>query len=312
MRHSSDTSNFSTSLRGLLTTMAVGIFVSLSLVPSGRAAETPIDISVDLDNTLLYGIGANQYHPDDPDHLEYNGHYYRFTDGTREFLSALVAIPEVRVSIYTGGPADRTEAILKKIQLAGGRSAFESVFKMLSFDDLVKMPNQSSEARFKDKYKKDLHRVSGSDLSQSILVDDMADLIYPGQESHVLFLQRTFIYVDEQDHDQQTTHPYHPPDPESGALERNKLAWALGMINAGVARMRASPGAAGFSQWVDAHQKSTTEPVDIKSYDAQAPRINRELEAQRHFYEDGLALMKKIKPDLRFIPFTTSCQILFR
>lgn len=284
--------------------MTVIFFVSRQ--PVWARQQQPIDIVIDLDWTLIYEITAVQYRSGDPDYFEFEGKYYRLSDGVREFITVLLRLPGVRISFFSGGPEARNDFILRNTFLFDGRSLREVAFRALDLHDLIRMDEAPGDAKFSERFKKNLRLVAADlELDWSILIDDIEKFLVPGQEKNMLWLQRTLDYVEDRRtisranrHDK-----YSPPDERTRILERNKLAWALGMILTAYEHSRATG-------------VSFREAVNAIQFEQNGERIDREQIGQEWLYEFGLKKMRIINPKMRYLPMSkaampTACRQLF-
>ncbi len=113
---------------------------------------------------------------------------------------------------------------------AGSAGKFQP-FRVGGKDLLTSVAAQPG-ARFPERFKKDLLKlIPDIDLSNAVLIDDVANFLIAGQEGNLLWLQQTFDDVPKFERlNQYEKLEYVPPTRRAWALERNKLSWALGVI----------------------------------------------------------------------------------
>ena len=138
--------------------------------PRMPAQTQVLDIVFDLDWTLIgevkstAGIAASEI-------LAHEHEHYRLLPGARELMKSLLAEGRVRISFFSGGSRERNEAVLKQVMI-DGQSLYELAYKVLSREDLTDLSSEvPSDARFSERYKKDL-RLVNPDLTKVIMVDD--------------------------------------------------------------------------------------------------------------------------------------------
>jgi hypothetical protein len=225
-----------------------------------------IRLVLDLDWTLIAPVPDHHIQVD-PSHLiTAHGEVNRLVLNTGAFLQALSKIPGVEISFFGGGLQPRLEAITRAIKLPNGLTAYDLArmngglirpgTKARLFDneymtEVKDVPEgvdphnvqhmRAMHLRFTDFFKKNLSKIFGvdGDLSRTILIEDQKDFAAAGQEQNLLWLQNPYNYYEDYDHWKATRPPgpldaYDPPDLARWYLERNKLAWALGLIKTAV------------------------------------------------------------------------------
>ncbi|MCM2278552.1 MAG: HAD family hydrolase [Oligoflexia bacterium] len=262
------------------------------LVCSGAPARAaaPLDIVLDLDWTLVYEIfddrqltGATQ------DVFEISGRRYVFADGAGEFIQRLLALPGARVSFFSGGEEGRNRAVLERLRLPDGRTAMSIAHRVLSRDALVAVPGAAETAPFTDRFKKDLGRaLPEADLSRLIWLDDQKGFGLPEQQRNLLLLEPTYDYLAHYQRGREQVRQglklrYLPPSRELWALEREKLARALGLIEEAVARSEQSG-------------RPVVEVLRSLQFDGQGLRINPLGPEQRRFFTTGRERLRFPEP----------------
>jgi hypothetical protein len=249
-----------------------------------------IDIPMDMDWTLTYLLMADA----SDDFVRYRKERYRITDGLAEVVSVLTEIPGVRVSIVSGGLRERNEEVLRQIEMPDGSNLFERVFRILSSDELETVSNDTS-LKFSERKKKNYQRIAADlDPRWTIAVDDQRNIAFDDtQNRSTLWLQRTFNFFEDyraQSAELSSKVPYPPNSETAWALERYKLAWALGII-------------------LTAIDLTRSEGIDLQTamirltHDSAGALLNREHLSQLPFYLKGIQAMLKVNPRFMKIPF---------
>lgn len=202
----------------------------LSQIPSERML-----ISLDLDWTAYYPKNPrthlDQWPQDDVIHLDgaYTEIDYRMTDGLKAFVKLLYNL-QIPLMVQSGGERARNEDLLRATDTGSIGNLFERSFRILSAEDLA-----TEWVDGKLKLKKDLQLASGiyhvEDMGH---VDDRADYLMDDEQNlSTIFLGPTYTFIEDYDA-WASTGPFHlkydPPDREAWALERNKLAFVVGVI----------------------------------------------------------------------------------
>jgi hypothetical protein len=153
---------------------------------------------------------------------------FRWTDGLPEYFRVLhrLKIPFLYTS---GGDLIRNENVLREVDLNEHGQLFELSLRVLSKMDLV--PNAAGRpAKNLDSFSQ---IYSQTDMAH---VDDQDNyLLNSAQNRSLIHLGATYVFVDDYDSwilskGEQPLDKYDPPSKEDWALERNKLAFALGII----------------------------------------------------------------------------------
>jgi hypothetical protein len=186
-------------------------------------SHAPVDIVFDLDDTLIRWVRA---FPDEhlpPNAIAPDGgalkHSYRVLDGATELLQSLANRPNVRISFFSLGPRLRNEAVLKKVILPDGRSAWDIAHKVLSDHDATSHGE------------KDLTKIN-PDLSRVLIVDDKFDSTIGGQRKNVVRISPKVRYFYESAGQKWGDEDQSPGiTPEQFIKNRNKLAYAEGILS---------------------------------------------------------------------------------
>jgi hypothetical protein len=261
-------------------------FLPATVVHAANDADM-VDIVFDLDDTLIRWVRA---FPDE--HLPSNAiapdggalkHSYRVLDGATELLQSLANRPNVRISFFSLGPLPRNEAVLKKIILPNGKSAWDIAHKVLSDQDAT------------SNGEKDLTKIN-PDLSRVLIVDDKFNSTIVGQRKNVIRISPKVRYfyesVDqkwaEEDRSRGIT-------PEQFIQNRNKLAYAEGIL----------------SGMFDAVETKHISPLKAAtqiqySYDTHGKSVYREnLMSDLRLYRKGAADFHAVNPYYHFTTIHT-------
>ncbi len=121
---------------------------------------------------------------------------YVVNDGLRELVEYLLE-RGIKVSFFSGGDKVRNEALLKKIRLKNGKSLFEIANAIKSKNDLTAISGLSDQARFSEKFKKDLTKITGN-LENVILIEDNPNFyLNEEQKRNLLWLGKTYKHFDQ-------------------------------------------------------------------------------------------------------------------
>lgn len=160
---------------------AVLFFILFSL---GARADG-LHVVFDLDGTLI--SPASDATPDDDPRqfVEAAGERYRIQDFAPEVLAAL-RDAGYKISFFSGGEKTRNHAVVAHLQkLVMDRTGRALVpFKVLSRDDLTPVFGRPDSARFRERFRKDLQRIDFP--GDVVIVDDLPQMIMPGQERNVV------------------------------------------------------------------------------------------------------------------------------
>jgi hypothetical protein len=176
------------------------LFTSCALLNSKReiaSVDEGQHIIFDLDWTLIAEVPDRSQHPAS-ELVHHAGLSYRITPHTREVIESLMSYPSVKVYAFSGGDRERNEAVLKQIKLSNGKSLYEEFAYIFSKEDLLDLTDQvGTEARFADRYKKDLLKL-GFNLDHTILIDDnymfAKDEV---QRNNILWLGDTYKIIED-------------------------------------------------------------------------------------------------------------------
>ncbi len=197
----------------------------LTNVHGGPRPPALIDIVFDLDWTLFAKIPKDSPIRDRRWVYEVQGEAYRLSDGVIESLNRLRAHPHVRLSVYSGGPASRNDALLKKIILDAetGLTAFDVMYRRLSFTDLEKLaPASNPSLPFTDRFRKNLAPFFPR-LDRTVLVDDLYHFASHGQQGNLLWLGKTYAYFETYEDAQRALRSGSDPN----YIPPNRTAWKL-------------------------------------------------------------------------------------
>jgi hypothetical protein len=217
------------------------IFTLLSCQGPARAPAAEEDkwhIVFDLDWTLVSPLKEGEA-PNATQVLDVRGERYRLHDGVVDLLAKLKDHPNIEISFFSGGPRERNIALLSEIKLPGanGESALDIAYKVLSFDDLTDLSAQVPVgARFSERYKKDLRKVS-TDLKNIVMIEDNHWFaLGEEQAANVKWLGKTFLHF-ETTFDLQiglkelAGSAYLPSDYAAWGFHRNKMLVLTALFN---------------------------------------------------------------------------------
>ena len=107
-------------------------------------AKEPIHIVFDIDWTLVYPLEEKPNYTDSQV-IQIENKWYRFTDFSGETLEKLSQLPDVKISFFSGGLAERNRELLSKLILPSGKSAEQIAFKILNFNDLTEIDKNTKK-----------------------------------------------------------------------------------------------------------------------------------------------------------------------
>lgn len=165
--------------------------------------------------------------------IEVEGIHYYVSDGLEEFIEDILSHKEMKISFYSGGPESRNLALLSKIKLKNGKSLLDLAFKVLSRSDLVEIPDVPAGAKFADRYRKDLTKIS-LQLDELIMFDDTANFVIENsdnQSDHVFFIGKAFEYFETFADTRGKSGEYVPHSFEQWLLQRNRMFILNGVFN---------------------------------------------------------------------------------
>jgi hypothetical protein len=164
--------------------------LSLTLTSFAGGKGPVFDVVYDLDWTLFYPVDSVV----DSETISLPEGNFRLADGSAEALLRQHRAGH-RISIDSGGLKSRNEALaafaVEKVRAQGG-SDF-SFYKILNFEDLTPREGAPANAKFADRWIKDLRKVN-PDLRRVIHVDDTPKFTHPGQEVNFYWLEKTYNF----------------------------------------------------------------------------------------------------------------------
>ncbi len=189
------------------------------------------NIVFDLDWTLIYSTRDNKEGVADV--IFSPTESYKFADGAAEMTEALLRVPGVKISFFSGGPAERNEKILKNLILPSGRSAYDIAYQIRSYDDLERRPGIPESSHFTKRFRKNPKNIDANS-ENTIIVEDSPQFIDPHQQGNVLWIGNPYEYVDRpeliNDPEYRAKFQFLPKDVEDWKRERSKIIWAYGAL----------------------------------------------------------------------------------
>jgi len=191
------------------------------------------DLVFDLDWTLIYTTRESAVSAD-PSHTFTHGRLtYRFSDLAFDVLMELHRLPGVRISFFSGGGSERNEQVVRLLyQELNRRARIGESFAPHRIGSRDLLSAIGTSGRFAERFKKDLTRlIPDVKLDDALLIDD-SGFAMPGQELNLVQLPRALddIPVYSSAEWRSSSLREIPSDEHEWALERNKMAWVLGLI----------------------------------------------------------------------------------
>jgi hypothetical protein len=247
-----------------------------------------INIVFDLDWTLIYATRENSENVADV--VLSSIESYKLADGAAEIIDYLSNIPGVKISFFSGGPADRNKKILQGLMLPSGKSAFDVAYKILSKEELESRPNVSESSHFSLRFRKNLEKIS-KQTSNLLMLEDSPQFIDLSQLDSVIWIGNPYEYVDRpelvSDLNFRANLHYLPNNLLEWQLERTKLIWGFGVLMKIIDMVNARKAG------------SLTEGYRIifgKSEDAYS-KPNPSTEKYVHFFKTGYEELKAAYPN---------------
>lgn len=163
----------------------LAVLLLLGLPLTAFAQQPTYDIVLDLDETIIYTRPTNSTQKNFLEwKYEYKGETfskkYLLSDGAQDFIQTLAALPNVRVSFYSSGDAERNIAVLNQITLPDGRSAKDIAYKILSRDAMeFDMEDFSNKKNLEKNF---------ANLNQTLIVDDASAYIKTNELSNQIIV----------------------------------------------------------------------------------------------------------------------------
>jgi hypothetical protein len=202
------------------------IFTACSELSFRTPAAVTRHVVFDIDWTIVSEI-KNPSPKDlkNPRVIEVQSHFYYIHDGLEEFIEDIVKKGDVKISFYSGGEWERNRELLSKIKLKNNQSLLDTAYKIKNREDLVSVENPPANARFAERYKKDLRKIS-KELDELIMFDDTADFVIEdvvNQNKHVFHIGKAFEYFDSFQAARGKSGEYVPNTVDEWLLNREKL-----------------------------------------------------------------------------------------
>ncbi|MBI3542369.1 MAG: hypothetical protein HY075_03730 [Deltaproteobacteria bacterium] len=231
-------------MRTLFVVLALA-WATLAALPA-IASEAPIDVVFDLDWTLIYATRPEVAGFERENVIVADGQLYRFSDHAVDVLLKLHETPPFRISFFSGGEPTRNRAVVDELyRRINARAPPGKRFQPYRVGDkeLLTPTGAPETARFPERFKKDLRKlIADVDLSRALLIDDIEHFVAAGQEGNVLWLQDTFDDVPIFGRPGETAKlKIEPRSRTAWAVERNKLAWAIGVATEAERLARETP-----------------------------------------------------------------------
>lgn len=201
--------------------------------PQSEISHAYLHVVFDIDWTIVsnYESEVSKLSKSAEEKIHYvEGKPYIVRDHTIELIESLLA-KNINISFFSGGTKSRNIDLLSKIILSDGRSLKEIAYKIKSFDDLTKVPNIPETAKFQERFKKDLLKIT-DDLSKVIIIDDAFNFfVNEEQKKNRLFLGPTYKYFEEYVAIGKKSGEYIPKSYDEWIFDRDKFKIIENLIN---------------------------------------------------------------------------------
>ncbi|AZZ36103.1 hypothetical protein CIK05_04615 [Bdellovibrio sp. qaytius] len=188
-----------------------------------------LGVVFDLDWTLLNSTTQAMVQAEPINTFQYEGKWYRITYGVAQAIKKLHD-QGIEVSLFSGGTSERNDFAAKIIEQQVNDLLERRDFKfkqILDLQDLL-VVSQDPQARFADKYKKELSRFF--DIEHTLIVDDMMAFSVKGQEKNLVWLGKTYNdrpRFELQNIEALESTVYSAPNYDEWIRDRNKIATAV-------------------------------------------------------------------------------------
>jgi hypothetical protein len=238
------------------------LFIMFVFINGGNAFAD-LHIVFDLDWTLIYATRENSENV--ADIVLSKDESYKFSDGTAEIIEYLSQIPGVKISFFSGGPAERNKKVLQGLILPSGQSALDIAHKVLSKDDLDRRAGVPDTSNFSLRFRKNPAKIS-NEVRNVIIVEDSPQFVDSIHLDSVVWTGNPFEYVDRKElinsPELRARSIYLPKNLLEWQRERTKLVWCFGvvqklieMVNQGEATDLANASRIIFGKSGDAYSK---------------------------------------------------------
>ncbi len=186
------------------------------------SSEEDIHVVFDIDWTIVSNFEAGVSRVPQNKLIQVQEETYVVRDYLPELIEYLIQ-KKVKVSFFSGGKEERNLELLSKIFLPNGKSLLEVSHEVKSFNDLTSVAVANPNARFGEKYKKDLRKIS-QNLSSIVIFDDFENF-FNGieQERNMFYIGPTFKYFESYDESRKFIGEYIPRNFEEWVFDREKL-----------------------------------------------------------------------------------------
>lgn len=183
----------------------------------------------DIDWTIVKEIREGDPVPKEKSRLvSVEGKIYFINEGVEEFIEEALRNTGLKISFFSGGSQSRNNELLSKIKLKNGQSLLGIAYKVLSKENLIRVPNVPDTAKFAEKNKKDLTQITKT-LEDLTMLDDTDGFVYDHlekQSDSVYFIGKAFIHFEQFEETFKSSGDYVPKSFEEWLLDKKKM-WIL-------------------------------------------------------------------------------------
>ncbi len=201
--------------------------------PQSEPMQNDLHVVFDIDWTLVsnYESEVSKLSKVAEEKVLYiEGKPYIVRDHTIELIESLLA-KNINISFFSGGTKSRNDELLSKIILSDGRSLKDIAYKVKSFEDLTTVPGVPETAKFQERFKKDLLKIT-DDLRNVIIIDDAFNFfVNEEQKKNRLFLGPTYKYFEEFAGIGNLSGEYIPKSYDEWLFDRDKFKIIENLIN---------------------------------------------------------------------------------
>ncbi len=195
--------------------------------------ETEFHIVFDIDWTLVNPTNERMANADVTGIIRVENGLYRLSKSAIDVLITLHQIPDIKISFFSGGSAERNKQLLQQVyeilDKKVGHKAYRP-YKILNINHMVKVSDDTN-LKFHLRYKKDLSVYF--DLNQTLLIDDVKDFTPKGQERNLLWTGKTYndrIRYELGALEAASEQAYTAPNQQEWQREQMKLIRLLGIV----------------------------------------------------------------------------------
>lgn len=201
-----------------------------------------IDIVFDLDWTLIYPTNEEMAKVQPENIVRFAGEPFRIADHVIEVLRELHRDPNIRISFFSGGVAERNNIVVNEIYRRINADGSAYAPHLVLHKSHLHVASTDPKHKFAERFKKNLSPYFN--LARTILIDDMKDFAIKGQEKNLYWLTPTYNDRPEfhlRHLEKSSDAEYSAPNFEEWEKERKKILVLLEPLLAAVTMNKREP-----------------------------------------------------------------------